>query len=190
MISSVSDFVGALYLPNINEVATTSYKTDFAAFCAAKELDYLHLMFGYELGKLIAAAYAAYIATPSTPLPARYADLINGVEFTDVYGHLNKFEGLKGSKSPILPYVYYYWLKTKVTNTTISGEMLNEVENSVSVGYTDKIVENWNNGVDSNLLLLNYMKANLTTYPEFNTYFDWYSAKRRSLLTKINGFGI
>ena len=190
MISSVTDFTGALYLPNINEVATTSYKTDFLAFLEAKENEWLKIMFGYDLGKKIADAYAAYIAVPSVPLDARYAAIINGVEFTDSFGNLNKWEGLKSANSPILPYVYWTWLMTKVTNTTISGEMLNEVENSVSVGYTDKIASNYNAAVDSNQILLNYLKTHSATYPEFNAYFDWFTAKRRGLLTKINSFGI
>lgn len=189
MIISVSDFTGRLYIPNVQDAGQASFKTEFATNAAMYEKRYLEAFFGYELAKLLLAAYAAQ---PGVPLADRYADIINGIEFTDFNGNLQKWEGLTWAGSPILPYIYYNWLRWHVTNTTLGGEVLNQIENSQQIGYTDKVVINWNEGVKQNLVLYEFMVKNSATYPEFRAYVynDWHSRDRKALLNTINAFNV
>lgn len=188
MIISVADFTGRLYIPNVQDAGQASFKTEFATNAAMYEKRYLETFFGYELAKLLLAAYAAL----PTPLDTRYANIIDGCEFTDFNGNLQKWEGLKWQGSPILPYVYYNWLRWHVTNTTLGGEVLNQIENSQQIGYTDKIVLNWNEGVKQNQILYEFLVKNSAAYPEFRAYVynDWHNRDRKALLVPINAFNI
>ena len=189
MIISVTDFTGRLYLPNVQDAGQASFKTEFATNAEMYEVRYLQTFLGYELAKLLLAAYAAF---PGTPLPSRYADIINGTEYTDFNGNLQKWEGLKWQGSPILPYVYYNWIRWHVTNTTLGGEVLNQIENSQQIGYTDKIVLNWNEGVKQNQILYEFLVKNSEVYPEFRAYVynDWHNRDRKALLVPINALNV
>ena len=56
-------------------------------------------------------------------------------------------------------------------NTTLGGEVLNQIENSQQIGYTDKIVLNWNEGVKQNQILYEFLVKNSEVYPEFRPMF-------------------
>lgn len=180
-------------LPNITtSTGESSDLTEFKTFTGLEEVKYLRGFFGYELAKIIIEALDAFLGVSATPLPARIADIINGAEFTDWYGRLQKWEGLKRPtdlESPIADYVYYHWRRMKISDTTISGEMVNDPESSTDIGAGQKMCTNWNYGVDQNIILHDFMRANSATYPEF-VFSVIGQTEKRNLLSKINLFGI
>lgn len=179
-------------LPNITtSTGEASDLTEFETFIGLEEVKYLRGFFGYELAKIIIEALDAFIDS-ATPLPTRIADIINGAEFTDWYGRLQKWEGLKRPtdlESPIADYVYYHWRRMKISDTTISGEMVNEPESSTDIGAGQKMCTNWNIGVEQNAILHDFLRANSATYPEF-VFSVIGQQEKRNLLSKINLFGI
>ena len=178
-------------LPNITtSTGEASDLTEFETFIDLKEVDYLEGFFGYELGKIIIEALDDFIDN-ATPLPSRISDIITGAEFTDMYGRLQKWKGLQRADliSPIADYVYYHWRRMKISDTTISGEMVNDPESSTDIGAGQKMCTNWNYGVDQNIILHDFMRANSATYPEF-VFSVIGQQEKRNLLSKINLFGI
>lgn len=173
------------YLPNLKPNINISDKQEFEKYLEQREIEYLELFFGYELAKLLLAAYAASIATPTpTPLPARFSALINGAEFT-ANGVLQKWRGLRreAKVSPIAYYTYYYWRRLKVTTTADQGELLHEIETSTQIGVNQKMVQNWNQGVLENCTLYNFMQVNQSDYPEYHLHYT-----SVTLLRRINEF--
>jgi hypothetical protein len=187
-------FVGENYVPNVTILpGAVSSITEFQTFIGLKETDYLEQFFGYELAKIIIAAVVAF-NTDATPLPTRIADIINGVEFTDLNGRLQKWKGLKRPTdliSPIANFVYYYWMRKEISKTTLSGEVMNETENSKNIGRASKMYTNWETGVIQNRILAEFMQVNLATYPEYQewiysfSYFG-YVDSRLNLLTNLS----
>ena len=171
-------------------IISASDLTEFETFIGLQEVKYLRGFFGYELAKIIIEALDAFIDN-ATPLPSRIADLITGAEFTDMYGRLQKWEGLQRAdlESPIADYVYYHWRRMKISDTTISGEMVNDPESSTDIGAGQKMCTNWNYGVEQNVILSDFMRANSATYPEF-VFSVLGQHEKRNLLSKINQFGI
>ena len=181
-------------LPNITTATgEASDLTELQAFITLKEVDYLEGFFGYELATIIQDAITAFNGgvAPTTPIPSRIADILTGAEFTDIHGRLQKWKGLQRADlvSPIADYVYYHWRRMKISDTTISGEMVNDPESSTDIGAGQKMVTNWNYGVDQNKILADFIRANSASYPEY-VFSVLGQSEKRNLLSKINLFGI
>ena len=109
----------------------TNYITRF-------EPEILKAIFGYELAKQV----IGYVALTTTdPIKS----LVEGAAYEDQDGNLQKWGGLINVQkvSLIAYYVYYWYRKCTVTNTTSSGEKRSANENSIDAEYGNKIMVAW-----------------------------------------------
>lgn len=130
-------FVGEISLP-------VGKYSDLELFISQLEKQFLRKALGYELSKLV--------IENTDPL---VADLIAGS---------GQWEGFTntGKESVIAYYVYYYYLRSKVTFTTSTGEKKPGNENSTDATPAFKVMRAW----DLMLKGLERMNAYIQTVPE------------------------
>lgn len=165
-------------IPNTN-YAEVSSRID--SLIAVREKEYLLAVFGYEMYVLLIAD----LVTPAT----RFANIINGVEFTALDGRLKKWEGLinvSTLQSPIADYVYYWYLRDSVNNMTGPGMVQAMMENATPVSSVKQQARVYNNMVDKTILLIEFLRANYTVYPEWQLHSGTYQVSR--FMQKINAF--
>jgi hypothetical protein len=167
-----------------NNTPTDNDGVALALLCNEKESEYLTYMLGYSLFSQLHTAYID-LETNETPLPKRWFDLVNGVEFTDSLGRLNQWLGfIKIGTSPIANYIYYHWQKNRVTQTTGTGEQASKLANNTAVSPDDKMINAWNDMVNWNTTLHDFLTQNKTIYPAYEPYLE------ANLLTYQNRLGI
>ncbi|MBA3971804.1 MAG: hypothetical protein H0X46_06600 [Bacteroidetes bacterium] len=169
---------------SIGQITSPSVIAAVALYIEKYEEEYLSNMLGYELYK----EYKAGIAVLPTPLVI-WTNLRDGVEYT-YYDSLTKWKGLKFTtgtlkRSPIANYVYYNYLKDTVSFTMGSGEVKPQSTAVVNVSPMSKMVRAWNEMVDWNRELIEYLDANETLYTGYE-----YSYARDYLLRPINSFNL
>lgn len=124
---------------------------------------YLVKALGLGLYKLLVADLDSGI-----PQTERFANLVNGVEYTDYSNDLTEWVGLK---KLLIPLCYYDLKKQLVQNSTKNGYRKPDLDNGtiVSLNETYSLMnERYNKGV--NLWIgdfWNYMYSNKTVYPEW-----------------------
>ena len=147
-------------------------------------------LLGYELYK----AYKTGIAEP-TPA-AKWTEIRDGAEYTSRSGYLTKWKGLiliygsgavKSKKSLIANYVYWHWMSNNQTVSTGSGEKAAANQAAEFVPVAPKMIRAWNQMVDWNRMLIDYIVSKWDTYPEFHNY---YGRLPEELFKKQNLFGI
>ena len=138
-------FVGEINLP-------VGKYSDLDLFIARLEKQFLNKALGYRLTKLV------------IDNDVSIADLIAGTEFTSEDYELMEWEGFTntGKESVIAYYVYYYYLRSKVTFTTSTGEKKPDNENSTDATPAFKVMRAW----DLMLKGLERMDAYIQTVPE------------------------
>lgn len=104
-----------------------------------------------------------------TPAEQKWTDLLNGVDFTASNSRKYSWIGFKGSgafpQSPIANYVYYFWQKDQVTQTTALGEVSSKSENATLVSPAAKMVRAWNEMIDMLGPAIYYLDTNRDNYP-------------------------
>lgn len=143
-------------------------------------------LLGYELYKAFLTGIAA--GSPA----AKWLALRDGKEYTNRAGHLTYWDGLvfsKGTakKSLIANYVYWFWMADQSTVTTGTGEKTSAAANAVDASPARKMVRAWNQMVQWNWELIEFLLSNEADYPEFMNY---YGRIPQSLVKKQNVFGI
>lgn len=141
-------------------------------------------LMGYELKKLYDAGITGTVQ--------KYIDIRDGKEYTTRAGILTKWKGLKftegtAKKSLIANYVYWHWLKDQATVTTGTGEKVAANQNAVNTSPAVKMTRAWNQMVDWNWQLIEFLLSHPNEYPEFSTH---YPRILKSLLRYQNQFGI
>lgn len=170
-----SYFYGDLLIPQKSSAAVTA---NLNWFINQYEEKYLTEILGYELYRDFKAGIEA--ATPDQ----QWIDLRDGKEFTDRNGTLTKWKGLCfGTYSPIANYVYYWYMRDSNTTTAGSGEVSANVSEPVSPAF--KMIRAWNQMVQWNCELINFLDSNSVAYPQYSN-----NCSRRNLLITINRFGI
>ena len=185
MIIDSSYFVGDISIPH---TASPDVSSNLNSLIGAKEKEYLVTLMGYELYKVF------HPATLSGSVTGRYADILNGQEFTGYDGKLKRWEGLVSPittdnptpSSPIADYVFYYYLLQKHTMTTGIGQVKPKGQNSTPVSEKYKACAAWNSMVDKSILLYQFLRSSPTVYPEYNAYLNDRGVS--ALLTKIHPF--
>lgn len=165
-------------IPNTN-YAEVSSRID--SLIAVREKEFLLAVFGYEFYKLMVAE----LVTPA----ARFASIIDGVEFTGLDGRLKKWEGLKNVttlESPIADFVYYWYLRDSVNNMSGAGMMQAMMENATPVSSAKQQARAYNNMIDKACLLIEFMRANYAVYPEWQIHSGTYELSR--FMSKINPY--
>lgn len=96
-------------------------------------------------------------------------------------------------ESPIANYIYYWYLRNNASTTAGSGEAQNSV--STAISPADKQRRAWNQMVEWNRELIEFLYSSNTVYTQFDTSFFYWDDGRRSyscrdLLTPINALYI
>lgn len=168
----------------VAQKSDSSVSSSLTMFIDEHEKRLLNDLLGYELYK----AYAVGILATTQ----KYIDIRDGKEYTNRSGILSKWVGLKftdgtAKKSLIANYVYWHWMQNEVTITTGTGEKVAASQNAVYANAGNKMRRAWNQMVDWNRELAEFLLSNQTDYPEFVTH---YSRITISLLKKQNLLGI
>lgn len=176
-------FFGPVLIPQNSDSAVSG---SLQLFIDTKEPELLRQLLGYELHK----AYTAGIAAGSPD--AKWIAIRDGKEYTNRQGYLDKWRGLKftdgtGKKSPIANYVYWHWMENEATVTTGTGEKKAANQNAVDASPAVKMVRAWNEMIDMNWELIEFLLSNQSDYPEFINYFFRIP---RSIIIKQNVVGI
>lgn len=152
MLVTTDYFVGELLIPNLsgNGAVIEARKAEVTRFISIHEPKYLEKL----LGTAIYALFKTGIA--STNPEERWTDLKNKL--------IN--EELK--TSPIAEYVYYHYMRHKMTLTAGNGEVNMLSENSENVLNTDKLISAWSNMVDTSRQIWEWMYSSTTLFPDFN----------------------
>jgi hypothetical protein len=154
-------FFTQLHIPQLTDNAVN---TDLEWLIAEYEPKLLENLLGYPLYKLFVAGIIA-----NTQI---YKDIRDGKEYTNSRGELVKWKGLSFGEAPlkkslIANYVYFYWLKKNNSSTTVSGEKTTKTENAEASSPRYKAARAWNDMVEMNKQLRDFLLANLATYPEY-----------------------
>jgi hypothetical protein len=99
-------------------------------------------------------------------------------------------------ESPIANYVYYYYSRNKATETVGFGEIQPNTENGIMANAVQKQTRAWNEMVDWNKQVIDFINDNISDYPEFKPsdtffcgkYYGCYST--REILCYKNSLGI
>lgn len=132
---------------------------------------FLKTIFGREL-------YLKYISeNGATADPGRWKDLRDGVDYVDLYGRNNHWDGLLRSatkESAIANYVFFKYIEEKVSDNTSSGEQVNETENATKGDYRNKAIPCWNQMVkwnkEMNLFMRSYRLTGEIQFPEYRSW--------------------
>ena len=166
-----SYFVKKLNIPNSGDTAIAetivSYINQYEPF-------FLQKIFGYPL-------YKAYKASLSD---ARFNDIINGKEYTDINGNINKWPGLievlipaptppattppAQKQSIIANFVYFKYREENATQFTGIGEAIIGAENAVMVSPRKKMALVWNEMSNQVKQFTQFMDANQSAYTEWS----------------------
>lgn len=157
----------------VNEIAVA--QVDFppvadslTTFIDKYEPIYLTRILGLQLYNDFIAGLA--VVTPDQ----KWLDLRDGAEFTDSCGNLRRWTGFTNAQkvSPIAYYVYRQWLNNTAQNTTGSGQAAIETENAVRVNIVPKVNDIWNQMVDLNNLLAEFITVNKDDYGTWKPFVD------------------
>lgn len=155
-------FTGTINLPN--SAPTNPEGAELSLFIERDEQNYLVEVLGYELASKVIDAIQP-LATPTQAI----SDLINGKEYTDKHGRLNKWPGFKTKGwSPIACFIYCKVMDHRISSTTGLGEMAPNTENMSSTSPSVKIVRAWNQMVELNWILDDFLNQNISDYPEYD----------------------
>lgn len=155
-------FFNEITLPTGNANVTATIES----FLIQYELEYLQKSMSYPFWKLFNAHTA--------DLSGRWYDLLNGGEYYDAEGILQKFEGLKKKgRTPIAPYVYYWFRRMYTTDTTSVGEDQGDVQNASPVSPYMKMARAWNIMSEYTCQMWDYLRYavdgdDVALFPEFD----------------------
>ena len=177
----ISFFFGNLSIAQKSDSAVSS---SVLWFIEELEPKLLTDLLGYEFKKL----YDAGITADTQ----KYKDIRDGKEYQNRSGILTKWRGLKftdgsAKKSLIANYVYWHYLENEATITTGTGEKIADNQNAINATAAQKMVRAWNEMVDWNKELIEFLLTKQTDYPEFINH---YGRIPKSLLHKQNILGI
>ncbi|MEG1950484.1 MAG: hypothetical protein RR137_08990 [Odoribacter sp.] len=87
-------------------------------------------------------------------------------------------------QSPIAYYVYYWFVRNRITETVGIGEIQGQSDNSTVVSPSEKMIKAWNNMVDDVNNIVYWIKCNKCDYPSFSPDLS------SDIFFKINTLGI
>lgn len=179
-------FFQQLQIPNTDSSETVR----LVSFIDELEVRLLELLFGYPLLKAIQA---------NNWTLQKYKDIRDGKEYTNRGGNLVRWQGLAftmgtAKKSLIANYVYYYWQRDVVSFSSGSGEKTGNTTNAIPATPAIKMVRAWNEMVQWNWQLREFLLSNLDSYPEYidpiNISFSinehWLNRERKNIFKSIS----
>lgn len=164
-MSNIIDYTFFTGKTNLPQVGNTDGRDSVEAFITTYEHEYLKLALGYDLWKAFTDGIAG-----SGVADQRWVDLLQGKEF--VYSGKNyKWGGFENKPSPISQYVYYQIQQDTAIDTTLIGQSIAAAENATRVNPISKMIQAWNDMVQLNVVLWNFLYANRAVYPEWDLYY-------------------
>lgn len=157
--------IDSTYFRNSITIPVGTY-SDLTQFIEQYEKQVLIGLLGYDLYTEMMAAYAAFLAVPSTPLPTKWDNLINGVSYT--YGAQTiRWNGLINSDkiSFIAYFVYCQYLKSKQFPYQQTGTVQPKNENSQVVSGVENHTAAWNKFVELYYECINAIEVGITEIP-------------------------
>lgn len=149
---------------NISGTEQEHVQEKVTSFITKYEADYLLKVLGYPLYKLLIAA-SGYPTIAS----GRFADLLNGAEYTDNSGYVRKWPGLKATvANPIANYVYFFFMRDNASFSSPVGEVKANVMNASRTGSATKQARAWNEMVETTEQLWEFLDINDDVYTEFD----------------------
>lgn len=129
-ITNNLDYIGHLRV-------STSKSSQLDEYIAEYEQEYIKLLTNNRV--------YSDIKTLANPLPQKYLDLINGVDYTDSCGDFQVFQGIK----PLLTRFVYYSYNADNFQTSIGGNVRSSNENSnvLTAENTSIVVKRYNEAV-------------------------------------------
>ena len=176
-------FVGPLNIPNTTELLEVANEVNW--YINKYEPEFLQKALGYPL-------YKAYQADKENQ---RFKDIIEGAEYTDIYGNIAKWPGLIQEVKPAIPagdntpaspaqkvsvianYVYYWRQRSNTTQSTGIGEVRPDGDNSQTVSPRQKMISSLNEIHYKVKELVAFLEAKQDVYTEW-TYIDKVNALR------------
>lgn len=169
---------GLITIPNI--ISDEAAKTLLDNAIAEYEPRLLRELMGYSFYKDFKAYIDAVTPPPSNQI---FDDLLNGVEYTDANGQLQKYEGLKVAQCS--HYIFFKLLTETTTKHTDVGEYLAQTENGNIVSSANRMAEVWNRMVIDNIAFYEFIDTKPTDYQSIISY-----GGSVNLISKINEYGI
>ncbi len=188
-IISTAYFYGDLSIAQISQLTV---KADVEWLIDKYESNFLRQLFGQELFsqyKVGTEATDGSAFLDESLVAQKWKDLRDGKQYTNRNGMVVYFNGLAKKTtsttklSPIANFVYFNHLRKMATSTTGSGEAAVQSENAIPASSIDKQVTIWNQMVEMNLELYDFLLSNPNDYPSFSDYI-WRTD--RELITTIN----
>jgi hypothetical protein len=152
--------------------------TDLSNYVSTYEPEILRLLLGEDLYQLV----NAFILSNPTASSQAVQDLVLGKEYTVDIGLASpskvKWNGLiNTSKISIISYYIYYWyMRNKVSLTTTTGEVKSSYENATRGAVANKVNNSWRRlqklygFVDQSLIIpsaYNFLYEHESDYPEW-----------------------
>jgi hypothetical protein len=176
-----SYFVGDINIPNTGSSAIAERVT---LFISKYEPVFLQKLMGYPLYKAFSAV--------APPTDQRLLDILNGKEYTDYQGRLQKWRGLVNADLPescIAYYVYYWYRSSNATQTTDFGEVITQAENSRNASPRKKLAGAWYKLHDRVKQFCEFMEATQiadpTIYPEWTLADEHHALKEFAFMNPI-----
>jgi hypothetical protein len=162
-------FIGELNIPNTSNAAVGSL---LDLFIEKYEAKFLTEVLGYELYNAFKAGLL------EEPIPQKWTDLKNGVEYTDQTGRTRLWPGLitqppADKQSPIANYVYYWYIRNNHSQTAAMGEVKSQNENAVTHSPALKMTRAWNEMSGWVCDLKDYLDSKKSDYPEWESQDVW-----------------
>lgn len=153
-----SFFIGEIVVAQTDQVEVSE---NLQVFIKKYQREFLTLL----LGQTVYDQFIAELIKPDADIAQKWKDLYNKLIFVD---------GLyKGS--PIANYVYYFYMRNNVTQTTGIGEGKGKAENATIGINNDKMVRAWNEMSEYSKITIewfrNFYKANYFTGYYYQGYF-------------------
>lgn len=169
-IVNQSFFVEDIFIPNLTH---TSDINRVMSFVNKYEPNCLIKIMGYPLYRLFQSENTQ-----------RMTDLLNGVEYEDSEGNIQRWQGLvhDTNVSLIASYVYFYFEESKKAQSTGTGTSTQKPEAGIASSPADKMAKAWNffshEVYDmTHFLWLQKDINGERVYPEF-TYYQFFETRR------------
>src|SRR5678809_1036278 len=124
---------------SIGQGENATVQAVLVSFIDKYEQKYLLELMGYNFKKLYDTGITA-----NTPI---YTDIRDGKEYTNRYGVLDRWRGLRdvtAKTSPIANYCYYWYERQGISKTMGDGEFILKPENKLAVSPVTKMARAWN----------------------------------------------
>lgn len=168
-IISPSYFYGDISIAQLSE---TSVAANVQRSIDKYEPRIFECLLGATMYGELLAAYDA-IDPEGGELASPWKELMGGTTYTSIYGYTKSWIGLAPvlgtvAFSPIANYIYYWYQRTVFTHTVGSGEKKNKSENAVDASPNHKMTRAWNEMVDMNRQLLDYLRSSSIDFPNWS----------------------